>query len=125
MEFLKFRGLSVPLQFLDPRVHNNVTIIGPENIPAMIPYHASQMYARNITTFLQNMLTKEGELNINMEDEIIRDTLIARDGRVFNPTVCGLLGIEPPSPGEQVEQRGTADAESEYVVGDDEYGLAE
>ncbi|MBN1515622.1 Re/Si-specific NAD(P)(+) transhydrogenase subunit alpha [Candidatus Sumerlaeota bacterium] len=68
-------------------VHHNVTIIGPENIPAMIPFHASQMYARNITTFLQNMLTKEGELNINMEDEIIRDTLICEGGEVVNARI--------------------------------------
>ncbi len=69
-----------------------VKIIGPLNIPTTIPYHASQMYARNVTTFLQNMI-KKGELNIDMEDEIIRDTLITRSGDVVNPRVREILGL--------------------------------
>lgn len=73
-------------------VAHGVKIIGPINIPASVPYHASQMYSRNVTTFLQNML-KDGELNINMEDEIIRDTLITRDGDVVNARVREILGL--------------------------------
>jgi NAD(P) transhydrogenase subunit alpha len=69
-----------------------VKIIGPVNMPAMIPYHASQMYARNVQTFIQNMV-KEGEININMEDEIIADTLITRDGDVVNARVREVLGL--------------------------------
>jgi NAD(P) transhydrogenase subunit alpha len=71
---------------------HGVKILGPINIPASIPYHASQMYARNVTTFLQNMI-KDGELNIDMEDEIIRDTLITRDGDVVNARVREILGL--------------------------------
>jgi NAD(P) transhydrogenase subunit alpha len=71
-------------------VDNAVTIIGPVNLPSTIPYHASQMYARNIATFLKNMMTKEGQLNINMEDEIVRETLVARDGEVVHPKVRAL-----------------------------------
>ena len=71
---------------------NGVTIIGPENVPSSVPYHASQMYARNITAFLKNMLTKEGDLNINLEDEIIKETLVTRGGEVVNPRVEALLG---------------------------------
>jgi H+-translocating NAD(P) transhydrogenase subunit alpha len=72
-------------------VHEGVTIIGPLDIASDIPQHASQMYAKNISTFLLN-LVKEKQLNINLEDEIIRDTLIARDGQVVNPRVQQLLG---------------------------------
>ncbi len=62
-------------------VHNGVTILGPLNLPAEIPQHASQMYAKNISTFLLN-LVKDKQVQINLEDEIIRDALIARDGQI-------------------------------------------
>ena len=71
-------------------VHNGVTILGPLNLPAEVPQHASQMYAKNISTFLLN-LVKDKQLAINLEDEIVRDTLIARDGQVVNPKVQQLL----------------------------------
>jgi NAD(P) transhydrogenase subunit alpha len=51
------------------------------------------MYGRNIVTFLKNMLTKEGALNIDLNDEITRETLVARDGEVVNPRVQALLGV--------------------------------
>ncbi len=71
-------------------VEHGVTILGPLNLPSEIPQHASQMYAKNITTFLLN-LVKDKQLQINLEDEIIRDTLICRDGQVVNPRVQQLL----------------------------------
>jgi len=73
---------------------SGVTILGPVNLPASIPYHASQMYARNVSTFLKNMITKEGAINIDMADEITKETLVARDGKVANPRVEALLGAE-------------------------------
>ncbi len=73
-------------------VYNNVKIIGPINLPAMVAFHASQMYARNVTTFLQNMV-KDGEINLNVEDEIISDTMVTRDGDVVNPRVREILGL--------------------------------
>lgn len=73
-----------------------VTVMGPLNLPASVPYHASQMYGRNIVTFLKNMLTKEGALNIDLNDEITRETLVARDGEVVNPRVQALLGVGVP-----------------------------
>jgi NAD(P) transhydrogenase subunit alpha len=63
-----------------------VTIIGQINIASGVPYHASQMYARNITAFLLH-LVKDGKLQLNLEDEITRDTLFTRGGEVFNPRV--------------------------------------
>lgn len=73
-------------------VENGVSIVGPVNLPATVPGHASQMYARNIVTLLKNMLTKQGELNIDTTDEITRESLVVRDGEVVNPRVQALLG---------------------------------
>ncbi len=78
-------------------VERGVSIIGPVNLPASVPYHASQMYGRNIVTFLKNMLTKEGALNIDTNDEITRDSLIVRDGEVVNERVRALLGAGVPA----------------------------
>ena len=69
---------------------HGVTILGPVDLPSTVPYHASQMYARNVTAFLQN-LVKEGELHLNLEDEIIGDTLLTHQGEVVNPQVRELL----------------------------------
>ncbi|OHB86056.1 MAG: NAD(P) transhydrogenase subunit alpha [Planctomycetes bacterium RBG_16_64_12] len=77
-------------------VSGGVSILGPVNLPSEVPYHASQMYSRNITTFLLHLL-RDGRLRLDLEDEILRDTLIARDGHVVHPRVCQLLGVEPPS----------------------------
>jgi NAD(P) transhydrogenase subunit alpha len=72
-------------------IEHGVTILGPTDLPSEIPQHASQMYAKNICTFLLN-LVKDQQIQWNMEDEIIRDTLIARDGQVVNPRIQQLLG---------------------------------
>ncbi|MBZ0263095.1 Re/Si-specific NAD(P)(+) transhydrogenase subunit alpha [bacterium] len=69
-----------------------VTIIGPENIPSTIPFHASQMFAKNIVTFFMNMIDKEGNLNLNMEDEIIRDTMVTRDKKIIQSRILELMG---------------------------------
>jgi len=77
---------------------NGVKIAGPLNLPTQAPYHASQMYAKNISAFLLN-LVEEGKLKpFDLEDEIVRDTMITHDGKVVNPRVCEALGIEPPEP---------------------------
>jgi NAD(P) transhydrogenase subunit alpha len=73
-------------------VENGVTVIGPVNLPATLPNHSSQMYGRNIVTFLKNMMTKEGALNIDLNDEITRESLVVRDGEVVNSRVQELLG---------------------------------
>ena len=71
--------------------HNGVTILGPVNMPSMVPTHASQMYARNIETFLLHM-AKDGALQSNTEDEIVSGTLLTREGKVVHPRVLELLG---------------------------------
>ena len=63
-----------------------VTIIGAINLASSVPYHASQMYARNLTTYLTYMV-KDGKLQMNMQDEIVRETLITRGGEVVNARV--------------------------------------
>ena len=70
---------------------HGVKIIGIENLASTIPHHASQMYAKNLTAFL-NILVENGELNINMDDDIIKDTLLTYKGEVVNPRVKELLG---------------------------------
>jgi NAD(P) transhydrogenase subunit alpha len=76
-------------------VHKDVAIIGPSNPPAMVPYHASQMYSKNIITFLTHLLGKTGAqgtaLPLDTADEITRETLLTRDGDVVHPRVRDLL----------------------------------
>ncbi len=67
-------------------IKHDVTILGPTNLPASVPYHASQMYSRNITTFLAHLL-KDGALNIDTSDEITRETLVTRGGDVVHERV--------------------------------------
>jgi proton-translocating NAD(P)+ transhydrogenase subunit alpha len=70
-----------------------VFIHGPLNLPSSIPYHASQMYAKNIATFLKYLLNKEGNLTLNREDEVVRETLVTHGGEVVHPRVRELLGL--------------------------------
>jgi H+-translocating NAD(P) transhydrogenase subunit alpha len=67
-------------------VRHGVTIIGTINLASGVPYHASQMYARNVTAFLSH-LVKDGKLQVNLEDEIVRETLLTRDGEIVNERV--------------------------------------
>ena len=72
-------------------VANGVSIQGPVNLPSTIPYHASQMYAKNIATFLK-LLVKDGQIALNPEDEIVRETLVTRGGEVVHPRVRESMG---------------------------------
>ncbi|HUJ94818.1 MAG TPA: Re/Si-specific NAD(P)(+) transhydrogenase subunit alpha [Terriglobales bacterium] len=67
-------------------VEYGVTIIGTINLASDVPYHASQMYARNVTAFLL-YLVKGGKLQLNLEDEIVHETLVTHEGEVVNPRV--------------------------------------
>lgn len=75
-------------------VCHGVTILGPTNLPAEVPYHASQMYARNVANFVLH-LTKDGRLEPDWQDPIVAETLVAREGQVAYPR---LVGGENPSP---------------------------
>jgi NAD(P) transhydrogenase subunit alpha len=80
-----------------------VTIVGLFNLATAVPYHASQMYAKNITAFLAYMV-KEGKLQLNLEDEIIQSTLVTLGGEVVNGRVREFFSL-PPLVAEQKETR--------------------
>ena len=58
--------------------------MGAVNLAATLPYHASQLYAKNVANFVLNMV-KNGELQLDAADEIVRDTMLARDGERDEP----------------------------------------
>ena len=79
-------------------VHRGITILGPLNLPSSVPYHASQMYSTNISAFLR-LLVRDGALDINREDEIIRETLVTHGNQIVHPRIAELAkasqGAEP------------------------------
>ncbi len=82
-------------------VEHGVTIIGWFNLASTVPYHASQMYARNVSAFLL-YLVKDGKLQLNMDDEIVRETMLTRGGEVVNARVREFFGL-PALPAESKE----------------------
>ena len=67
-----------------------VTIIGATNVPSTVPYHASSMFARNAVNLLLHIV-RDGELHLDMEDEIVAETLLTKGGEVVHPRVGELL----------------------------------
>lgn len=63
-------------------VENDVTIVGPLNLPGQIPFHASQMYSKNLQSFLGLVVDKEGKLAVNFDDEILKGSLMVHDGEI-------------------------------------------
>ena len=82
-------------------VEHEVTIIGWFNLASTVPYHASQMYARNVTAFLLH-LVKDGKLQLNTDDEIIRETMLTRGGEVVNARVREFFSL-PALPAKSME----------------------
>jgi H+-translocating NAD(P) transhydrogenase subunit alpha len=77
-------------------VKHGVSIIGTINVASGVPYHASQMYARNVSAFL-TYLIKDQKLQLNMNDEIVRETLVTHKGEVVNPRVRESFGMPAPA----------------------------
>lgn len=85
-------------------VRHGVTIIGPTNLPSEVPYHASQMYARNVVTLVQHLVQREKgpdgkatgapKLTINLNDEITKGILVTHDGQVVHERVREPLGVK-------------------------------
>jgi NAD(P) transhydrogenase subunit alpha len=75
-------------------VVDGVTILGPTNLPAEVPVHTSQLYARNILTFLKH-LQDCGLPEVSSDDEICRETLVARGGELVHPKVRDRAGLPP------------------------------
>ena len=69
---------------------NGVTLVGPVNLPSTVPYHASMMYAKNVTSFVLN-LVKDGQVMVNLEDQIIKDTLLTHKGEIVNTQMRDLI----------------------------------
>lgn len=78
-------------------LHNGVAIVGPLNLPSMVPYHASQMLSANISSFIKLLITG-GAVNVNLADEIIRETLVSHEGKIIHARVSELIA---PSQSEQ------------------------
>ena len=77
-------------------IRHNVRIIGPVNLPSSMPVHASQLYSKNILNLLA-LLIKDGQMALNMEDEVVAGTLITHNGEVTNANVKKML--EPATEG--------------------------
>ena len=75
-------------------VEHGVTIFGVINLASTVPYHASQMYSKNLTNFLLHMV-KDGKLQLNLEDEITRSTMITQGGEIVNPRVREFYSLAP------------------------------
>ncbi len=81
-------------------VTHGVTIMGTINLASTVPYHASQMYAKNLTNFLVH-LVKDGKLLVNLEDEITRSTLVSRDGEIVNSRLREFFSLPALAPANQ------------------------
>jgi len=70
---------------------NGVTVLAPTNLPATVPVHASQLYSRNITSFL-SLLIKDGQLQIDMNDDVVGPSCVTHQGKVVNQRVAASMG---------------------------------
>ncbi len=86
--------LTVPGEIAD---QHGVTIIGLFNLASTVPYHASQMYSKNVATFLLHIV-KDGKLRLDVADDIIRDTLLTGDGEIVNKRLRELYSLPPLAP---------------------------
>jgi len=102
------RGGNCELTVADTvTIAHGVTILGPTNLPAEVPNHASQMYARNVQTFLLHLI-KDGEFQFDMDDEITEQTMLTRDGEIVQRRVREIFGIDTPEPA-KVAAEGSGD----------------
>jgi len=76
-------------------VEHGVTIVGPENVPSSVAHHASQMFGKNIENLLALLITDEGQMNLDFEDQIVQDTGVAHNGDVPQARMRELLDLEP------------------------------
>jgi NAD(P) transhydrogenase subunit alpha len=79
--------------------HNGVRIFGKLNLPGTVPVNASSLYARNLQAFIESLIDKEKKtLAINWDDELVKGTLIARDGAIVNAMIAERLGAKAAKP---------------------------
>ncbi len=85
-------GGNVTLSRPDETVERNgVTILAPTNLPGTVPVHASQLYSRNVSAFL-NLLIKDGELHIDMDDTVVGPACVTHEGKWANQRVAAAVG---------------------------------
>lgn len=84
-------------------VAHHVTILGPENVPSELAYHASQMLGKNMQTLLELILDDEGNLSLDFNDEIVAGTVVAHEGEVPHPHMRKLLNLPELQPQSQKE----------------------
>jgi len=77
-------------------LHHHITVLGPLNLPSTVPLHASQMYARNVSTFLNHLL-KDKSVHLDFDDVIIRDMCLTHEKQVLHEPTRKLLGVEEGS----------------------------
>ena len=85
-------------------VAHGVTILGPQNVPSELAYHASQMYGKNMQTLLELIIDEEGNLNLDFNDEIVAGTVVAHQGEIPHPHMRKLLGLPELNAPEQEKQ---------------------
>ena len=116
------RGGNCELSKADERViEHGITILGPTNLPSEIPNHASQMFAKNVTTLVQH-LVKDEAINLDLTDEITAGTLAAHEKDVLHPRIRDILGMDPLESDEDSEESSEKedanDTESKKESGD-------
>jgi NAD(P) transhydrogenase subunit alpha len=74
-------------------VHEGVTVIGPVDLPSRVAHDASQMYARNIASFLGRITGENGQPYLDFEDQIVSEACITYDGKVTHPVVRRTMGL--------------------------------
>ncbi len=72
-------------------IHNGVTIVGESNYPAQMPLDASRMFGKNVMNFLALIIDKEGQLNLNFDDDIVKGTCITHQGILYNERVKSVI----------------------------------
>jgi NAD(P) transhydrogenase subunit alpha len=78
-------------------------VVGWFNLASTVPFHASQMYARNLSTFLA-LLVKDGKLNLNLKDDILRETLVTHGGELVNARLRELVPLPALAAKEETPQ---------------------
>ena len=98
-------------------VVDGVTILGPTNLPSEIPYHASQMFGNNVTTLLQYLINEDGEIELDLNDEILAGCLVSKNGEIVNQRIAEIIGIVVETPvNEQEVNDGFAEDEAKQKV---------
>jgi NAD(P) transhydrogenase subunit alpha len=75
-------------------MYNGITIVGDSSLASSVPSDASKLYGKNVLNFLQLILTKAGEINLDFADDIVKGACITYDGRVVNERVANLLNTQ-------------------------------